>query len=136
MFDERLEHVTVDGAVHNRRAAHPRNAQRGDQRRGSPMAVRRLVDQSLTARRPASQSSHIGLGPGLIDEDQTIGADPRLDSLPRRAAARYVGAILLRRVERLFLKDNPSRLSAMKTADSTQSTFRRACNSLIVASGR
>ena len=46
---------------------------------------------------------HVGLGPGLVDEDKPRGIDPALISAPLGAAAPYVGAVLLTRDQRLFL---------------------------------
>ena len=42
------------------------------------------VDEALSLRRPAAKPCHVGLGPGLIDEDQTPGINAPLG---RRASA-------------------------------------------------
>ena len=73
------------------------------------MAVRDLGDQPLAARRPAVQARHVGLGPGLVDEDQARRIDAALIFAPARPVAAYVRAILLARDERLFLSVTPSR---------------------------
>jgi hypothetical protein len=46
------------------------------------MTVRDLVNQPLPARRPAMEPRHIGLGPGLVDEDEAAGLDAGLISHP------------------------------------------------------
>ena len=93
LFDEGFEDIAVDGAVHDRRAAHAGDAQCGDQGRGLPMAVRRFVDQSLASRGTAAQASHVCLGPCFIDENQPFGVDRRLLLLPGRATLRHVRTV-------------------------------------------
>ena len=61
----------------------------------------------LSLRRPAAKPCHVGLGPGLIDEDQTPGINAPLVGAPARAMAAYVRAILLARDEGLFLTVTP-----------------------------
>src|ERR1700756_3135116 len=60
-----------------------------------PVAVRNLGFEPLAARRPTPQRRHIGLGPGLIDEDQALGRDPGLIFFPLLAPAGDVRAVLL-----------------------------------------
>jgi hypothetical protein len=45
---------------------------------------------------------HIGLGPGLVDEDQASRINPTLIGLPLRPPARDVRAILLGGVQAFF----------------------------------
>ena len=51
------------------------------------MAVRDLGCEPAAARRPAPQGGHVGLGPGLVDEDQAFRIDLALILLPLRASA-------------------------------------------------
>jgi hypothetical protein len=74
-----------------------------------PAAVRDFGDQSLAARRPAVEARHVGLGPGLVDEDQARRLDALLTFAPARPVAAYVRAVLLARDERLFLSVTPWR---------------------------
>jgi hypothetical protein len=63
-------------------------------RRGRPhMALRHPGVQSLTAQRPAAKRRHVGLGPGLVDEHQTLRIDAALIGLPLRPPARHVGPV-------------------------------------------
>ena len=55
-------------------------------------------------RRPAVEPGHVGLGPGLVDEDQSRRIDALLMASPAPAMALYVRAILLARDERLFFE--------------------------------
>jgi hypothetical protein len=67
-------HGTVDD--HGREDLVP--ADGGDQGRGLPAAIRDLGDKPLAARAATMSPRHIGLGPGLVDEDQLIGRQLRL----------------------------------------------------------
>ena len=82
-------------------------AKSGKERRGLPLALRDLVDKALSLRRPAANPGHIGLRPGLIDEDETPGIDQPLIGAPTRAMAAYVRAVLLARDQGLFLNVTP-----------------------------
>jgi hypothetical protein len=83
-------------------------AQGGQERHGFPVAVRYLCLDALSDWRPASEWCHVGLGPGFVDEHQAGRIDAVLMGQPLRPPARYVGAILLGRDQRLFLYDRPS----------------------------
>ena len=63
-----------------------------------------LAVQPLPARRPAAQRRHVGLGPGLVDEDQAVGVDRGPDtSSTAPAGARRRGDPVRQRA-RFFLK--------------------------------
>jgi hypothetical protein len=47
-------------------------------------------------------TGHVGLGPGLIDEDQAPRIKPTLILLPLQAAAGDVGPVLLAGVQAFF----------------------------------
>jgi hypothetical protein len=57
----------------------------------------------VAAQCPAAQRRHVGLGPGLVDEDQTRRVKPVLIRLPPRPAPRHIRT-KLRRCEQCFLK--------------------------------
>lgn len=103
LLDERREHVRVHGPIDHRRATHPIHAQRPDQRGGHPVSVRHFIDQTFTPKAATTQPRHVGLCPGLIDEDQPTRVDARPPENPLGAACRDVRTVLLRRVDRLFL---------------------------------
>ena len=107
MIDIGAEALAVDGAVKQAWRIDAVVAQRGEERRGLPLAVRDLVDEALSLRRPAAKPGHVGLRPGLVDEDQTPGIDKPLIGAPARAMAAYVRAIPLARDEGLFLNVTP-----------------------------
>ena len=109
LFDIGAEAFAVDGAVEQAGRIDPVVAQSGEERRGLPAAMRDLVDEALSLRRPAAKAGHVGLRPGLVDEDQAPGIDEPLIGSPARAMAAYVRAILLARDEGLFLNVTPIR---------------------------
>jgi hypothetical protein len=69
-------------------------AQRRDEGRGLPTPEWRLANHAAAARPPAPKRSHIGLGPGLIDEDEALRIDAALIFAPLLAPALNVIAIL------------------------------------------
>jgi hypothetical protein len=79
--------------------------------------MRHLLNQTLAHRSPAPQTRQVGLAPGLVDEDQAMNILAWLIGSPPRASFGHVGPILLGGMQRLFLKLNPIRRSAMSTAD-------------------
>ena len=78
------------------------------------MAVRHLGGQALAARRPAPERSHVGLGPGLVDEDEAGGIDEPLPRRPLGPLPRHVGAVLFGRNQRLMGWPAPPSLSALR----------------------
>jgi hypothetical protein len=78
------------------------------------VALRDLVDEPLSLWHPASKAGHIGLRPGLVDENQALGIqalgiDEPLIGSPSRAMASYVRTIPLLLHKGLFLNVTPIR---------------------------
>ena len=107
LLDIGAEAFAVDRAVEQAGRIDAVIAKSGKERRGFPLALRDLVDEALSLRRPAAKPGHVGLGPRLVDEDQTPGIDAALIVSPSFAVATYVRAILLARDEGLFLNVTP-----------------------------
>jgi hypothetical protein len=106
--DEDLVEVEPEGLAIDRPVEQPWRLdpvvpQGGQEGHGLPAAMGHLGRQALAARRPAPQRSHVGLGPGLVDEDEAGGIDEPLPRRPLGPSARHVGAVLLGRDQRLFL---------------------------------
>lgn len=106
--DEDLVDVLAEGLAIDRALDEPRRldaimAKGGQEGHGRPATMRHLGRQALTVRAPAAQRRHIGLGPGLVDEDEAGGIDAILVGLPLLASPRHVGAIALAGDQRLFL---------------------------------
>jgi hypothetical protein len=102
LFDIGVEALAVDGPVEQAGRVDAVVAQGGEESRGLPAAVRNLVDEAHSLRRPAAQVGHVGLRPGLVDEDQSPGIDEALIGSPSFAVAADVRAILLTCDEGLF----------------------------------
>ena len=88
LLDIGAEAFAIDGPVEQARRIDAVIAKSGKERRGFPLALRDLVDEALSLRRPAAKPGHVGLGPRLVDEDQTPGIDAALIGSPARAMAR------------------------------------------------
>ena len=109
MFDIGEKPLALMGAVEQAGRIDAVVAQRGQEGRGLPVAVRDLGDEPSSARRPAVEPGHVGLGPGLVDEHQTRRIDALLMGSPAPAMALYVRPILFARDQRLFLSVTPMR---------------------------
>src|SRR5206468_2396001 len=99
LLDIGVKALAIDRSIEQAGRVNPILAKSGKERRGLPAALRDLVDEALSLRRPAAKPGHVGLCPGLIDEDQTPGIDEPLIGAPARSMAAYVRAILLARDE-------------------------------------
>ena len=85
--------LAVDRPLEKPWRVDPVMAQGGQEGRGLPAAVRDLGDERSAARRPSPQRRHVGLGPGLVDEDQALRIDAILILCPLRPPPRDVGTI-------------------------------------------
>ena len=99
--------LAVDGAIEKAGGVNPILAKSGEECRRLPAALWDLVDEALSLRRPAAKPCHVGLCPGLINEDEAPGVDEPLIGAPSFAVAAYVAALLLARDKRLFLNVTP-----------------------------
>src|SRR5512134_3262978 len=70
-------------------------AERREEGHGLPAAVRDLGVEPAAARRPTPERRHVGLRPGLVDEDEAAAGDPVLVPRPLRTPARDIGTIPL-----------------------------------------
>ena len=95
LLDVGPEALPVDWAVKNPWSLDPVVAQGGQEGRGPPPAVRDLGVEPHAAGRPSPQRRHVGLGPGLVDEDQALRLDPALILGPLRPPTGDVGTIAL-----------------------------------------
>jgi hypothetical protein len=106
--DEDLVDVLAEGLAIDRAIDEPRRLdaimpQGSEEGHGRPAPMGHLRREALTAWAPATQRRHIGLGPGLVDEDEASGIDPILVGLPLLASPCDVGTIALAGDQRLFL---------------------------------
>ena len=102
LLDPGQEAFAVDRPVEHAGRVDAVVTQRGEKRHRLPMAVRHLRLQAFATATPAAQRRHVGLGPGLVDEDEPADVEARLQSLPAGASARDVRPILLAGVNGFF----------------------------------
>ena len=95
LLDIGEEVLAVDRPIEDAGRIDPVAAERGEEGQGSPVALRRFGQQFVSAWRPAAQPRHVGLGPGLVDEDEARRIKLALMGLPALAFSRDVGTILL-----------------------------------------
>jgi hypothetical protein len=96
------EALAVDRPVDDARGIDPIVAQRRQEGQRSPMPLRNPGQELASARRPTAHACHIGLGPSLIDENQTSRIKRALIFLPLCPPRCHVGAILLGGEESFF----------------------------------
>ena len=93
LLDIGLKALAVDRAFKKPRGVDPVVAQRSQERRRLPVAVRDLGRKPHAERRPSPQRRHVGLGPVLVDEDQTLRLDLVLIFGPLRPPPSDVGTV-------------------------------------------
>ncbi len=95
LLDIGAESLAVDRPVDHARRIDPVVAECSEEGERAPAAMGSLGEQLVAARPPAAQRRHVGLGPGLIDEDEPSWINPALIRLPLQAPSRDRGPILL-----------------------------------------
>ena len=80
--------LSVDRLIEDARGIDPVASQSGEESHRAPMAVGHLGMEPLTDRCPAAQGRHVGLRPGLVDEDKPGEIKLPLILLPLHAPAR------------------------------------------------
>jgi hypothetical protein len=103
-LDVSLEGAAVDGAVEDEGGDHASRGQAGGESRRFPVAMGDADAQSFAAAATAVRSGHVGRGPGLIDENKTLGIEIELLLEPRLSALQDVWPILFAGVRCLFLR--------------------------------
>jgi hypothetical protein len=102
LLDIGFEAFAIDRSIKDARRVDPVVPQGGKECECLPMPVRRLSAQALPSRPPTVGADHVGLGPGLIDEDEAGGINLSLMPFPACPSARDVGPVLLGRQQRFF----------------------------------
>jgi hypothetical protein len=92
----------VDRSVDDAGRLDPVATQGGQKGQRAPAAVRHLGDQPGAASATPMAAGHIGLGPGLVDEDQALGVKPALVLPPPDASPGDVGTVLFAGVQAFF----------------------------------
>src|ERR1700688_4494554 len=101
-FDVEAELLAVDRAIEQPWSVDAIVAQRRQERHGLPASVRDFGSEPHAPRPPSPERRHVGLGPGLVDEDQAGRLDPALTGCPLGASPRDVRTILFAGVHGFF----------------------------------
>ena len=91
LLDPGGEVEAIDRPVEHAWRIDPIMPERGQEGQCPPMAEGGAGNQLLATRCPSADRRHVGLGPGLIDEDETPGIKPPLVFLPLLAPACDLG---------------------------------------------
>jgi hypothetical protein len=102
LLDVEGEEFPVDGAINDPWSINAIDPQGCDEGECLPVTVRNTRRQALSPRSPAAQRCHVGLDPGLIEEDEPFRVDAMLMGLPSLPLASDVWPILLGRQNAFF----------------------------------
>lgn len=102
LLDIGPETLAVDRSVEDTRCHELVAAERAEEGQRAPVAVRGEAAQAFALRSPSAQRGHVGLDPGLVDEDQPPRIEPGLPGSPALTPARDVDAGLLKGEQRFF----------------------------------
>src|ERR1700736_4678765 len=89
------------------RSADRSTVQSGKEGAGLPMTMRYGADCPLSAGCEGVGPRHVGLNPGLVEEDEVFGDQAWLVLSPRRPRGGDVRTVLLGGMECLFLRVRP-----------------------------
>jgi len=102
LLDISKKGFAIDRPINDAGCVDPVGAERGKEGEGSPTPMRNLRHQPCTAGATAMGARHIGLSPGLIDEDDAGRIELALVLLPARPPPCDVRAVLLAGVQAFF----------------------------------
>lgn len=102
LLDIGAKAFVVDRAVEDAWRGEPVAAQRAEKGQRVPVAMWGEAAQALPFRSPAAQRGHVGLDPGLVEEDEPSWIEAALPRAPALASAGDVGARLLKSEQRFF----------------------------------
>ena len=102
LFDVSEEASAVDRTVEDGGGVDPVMAERGEEGQRLPMTMWNFGAQPLAPATAAMSARHVGLGPGLVDEDEPPGIKPPLITLPACPPTRHVAPVLLGRQHAFF----------------------------------
>jgi hypothetical protein len=96
LLDIGAEASSVDRSIEDAWGGEPIAAQGAKEGQRAPVAMRGEAAQALTLRPPAAQGGHVGLDPGLVDEDQSLRVEADLPGAPALTPPRDIGPGLLK----------------------------------------
>jgi len=95
LLDIEAEALAIDWTIYDARGIDPVATQCRQKGHGLPVSERNLGTQPLTASAPSSQGSHVGFGPGFVNEDKAFRVYPALICSPLLPAPGYLWPVLL-----------------------------------------
>ena len=107
LIDIGAETLAVDGSVKQAGRVDAVVAQGGEERRGLPLALRDVVDEALSIRRPAALHCDVVIRQGFIDEDQTTWINVPLVERASAMRWRLMSWRSCSRATRVFLTVTP-----------------------------
>ena len=102
LFNVIQKALAVDWPVKDARGVNPVMAECCHKGRGFPVPVRHVGHEPLAFAAPAPQRRHVGLCPGLVNEDQPPDGDARLVFPPGHALSCNIRPLLLGGVNAFF----------------------------------
>ena len=96
--------AAVNRAIEDRRRAHPVPAQGCQEGRGLPVTEGHAGNQPLAAPAATMRRCHVGLGPGLVDENEVARVERQALAQPSRTPGLDVGTVEFGRGQGLFLR--------------------------------
>lgn len=102
LLDIGAEALAVDWPVEDTRSRETVAAQSAKEGQRAPVAMRSQAAQAFAFLSPAAQRRHIGLDPGLVDENQPARVEAGLPGSPALPAPCNVSAGLLKGEQRFF----------------------------------
>ena len=101
-FHPEPEDDAVHRTINDERCGDAIVTQPGDEGHRLPVAMGYGGDQTLAAPEPAAKPRHLGVGAGLVDEDQSGRVERRLSRAPYAPLLGHVRTVLLGRVRGFF----------------------------------
>lgn len=102
LLDIGAEALPIDRPVEDARGGQTIASKRTEECQCAPVTMGRKATQAFALRSPAIEWGHVGLDPGFIDKDQSLGIETRLKAVPALPAASDVGTGLLKGEQRFF----------------------------------
>ena len=102
LLDVDQERFTIHRAIEQKRRAETGAAQARSEGGCLPVSPRNRRHEALSSQTSATLAHHLGIGAGLVDEDQRVGIETRLATPPDLTALRDVRPVLFARVQAFF----------------------------------
>ena len=102
LFDIGAEAFPVDRPVEQAGSREAVVTQRAEEGHRAPVAMWCEAAKTSSFRCPSAQRSHVGLNPGLVDEDEALRIKTSLPRSPASPSAGHIKAALFKSQQRFF----------------------------------